>query len=113
MVFVIFPLAAADTQLRVEGGASRLQLGMSVERRLVGPAFEQNQLVRVERTLEHLELLAAGFLHALLATRAVCLRELGPFSRCSRDRDYKANCHDRSYAWVKNSSSTIAVPSRQ
>src|SRR5205807_3689778 len=107
-VLVILALATADTQLRVERGASRLQLGMSVERRLVGPTFEQNQLVRVERTLENLELFAAGFLHALLATRPVRLRELGPFSRCGRNRDDEPNCHNPSHAWVR----TQAVRSR-
>jgi hypothetical protein len=91
---------------------------MSVERRLVGPTFQQNQFVRVERTLENLELLATGFLHALLATRPVRLRELGSFSRCGRNRDDKPNCHNPSYSWMienclRRSSSTIAVPPRQ
>src|ERR1700739_701018 len=90
---------------------------MSVERRLVGRPSKQGKCIRVERPLKNLELLAAGFLHALLATRPVRLCELGPFSRCGRDRDDKPNCHNPSYAWVKNclqgASSTIAVAARQ
>src|SRR5689334_18684465 len=84
---------------------------MGVERGLVGPTFQQDQLVRGERTLKNLELLAAGLLHALFATRPESLRKLGPFSRFGRDRDDESNCHNPSYACARRELSE-AVRSR-
>src|SRR5271165_6589297 len=66
---------------------------MSIERRLVGPAFEQGQPVRIERALEYFELLTARLPHALLAARLVCLSEFGTLSRRGANCDDKTDCH--------------------
>src|SRR5262249_51491930 len=66
---------------------------MGVEGRLVGPALEQRQLVRVEHTLKDLELLAPGLPHALLAARSVRLSEFGALSRCGGDRYNESDRH--------------------
>src|SRR5207253_142108 len=87
VVLVVFALAIADAQLRPQGRASGVQLRMRVERRLVGPALQQRQLVGIENALEDLELLAAGLLHALLATRFIGLRQFRTLARRGGDRD--------------------------
>src|ERR1700733_8331847 len=66
---------------------------MHIERGLVLPQFEQRQLVRVQHTLEHLELLTAGLLHDFRATSPKCLRELRTLSRFGCDRYDEADCH--------------------
>ena len=65
---------------------------MGVEGRLVGPALQQRQLVRVEHTLKDLELLATGLLNALLAACFVHLSEFGTLSRCGGNRYNEPDC---------------------
>src|SRR3984893_11608620 len=76
LILVVFALATAGAKLRPQGRSSGVQFGMSVESCLVGPALQQSQPIRIERTLKDLELLAARFFHALLAARSVYLCEL-------------------------------------
>jgi hypothetical protein len=66
---------------------------MRVQRVLVLPEFEQHQPVRIERALEHLELLAARLLHHLFAAGAERRRELRAFAGRRGEGDDQANRH--------------------
>ena len=65
VVFVVLALAGAVPQAFGQRRAGGVALGVRVERRLVAPQFEQRELVRVERALENLELLAARLLSCI------------------------------------------------
>src|SRR5262244_2118721 len=71
VILIVFSLTAPDAQLRAQCRARAVQFGVGVQSRLIGPAFQQCQLVGVEHALEHLELLAAGLFHALFTARLI------------------------------------------
>src|SRR3984893_10867032 len=93
IVLIVFALATPDAQLRPQSGAGAVQFRMGVEGPLIAPPLEQCQLVRIERALEHLELLAARLFHAFLAARLIRLRELSTLPRCGSDRDNQSYRH--------------------
>src|SRR4051794_13844310 len=93
VVFVVLALAAAEPQALRQWQAGGVAFWVCVERRLIGPQFEQGELVRVERALENLELLAAGLGHALLAARLHRLRQFGPFAGRRGDRNDESDGH--------------------
>ena len=81
IVLVVLSLPTTNTQAFRQRCPRCIDLCMDVERGLVGPQFEQGQLVGVEHALEDLELLAAGFLHDLRATVTENAREFRSFAR--------------------------------
>src|SRR5271166_1285483 len=91
VILIVFPLPAADAQLRAQCRARAVQFRVRVQSRLIGPAFQQCKLVGVEHAPEDLELLAAGLFHAFLAPALHHLRELAALAGCGGDR------HDQSY----------------
>src|SRR5271169_6830721 len=93
LVGIVLALAGAEPQPLRQRRALRLQFGVGVKRGLVLPQFEQDQRVRIEDALEHLELFAAGILPGNLAARLHRLCEFGAFAGCRVERDDEPDRH--------------------
>src|SRR5207245_795202 len=92
-IFVVFTLTVPDTKLREQGRPRAVELRVSVQSRLVGPALEQGQAIRVHGALKDLELLAARLFHHLGAAALVGFRELRPFAGHGGDRHDESDRH--------------------
>src|SRR5262245_25393399 len=92
-VLVVLSLAAADPKLRAQRRPRAVELGVCVQRRLIGPALEKSQAVGVDHALEDFELLAARLFHHLGATALVRFGQLRPFAGCCGDRDDESDGH--------------------
>jgi len=93
VVGIVLALAGAEPQPLRQRRTLRLQFGVCVERRLVLPQFEQDQLVGIGDALEHLELFAAGILPRDLSTRLHSRREFGALAGHRVERDDEPNRH--------------------
>src|SRR5262245_54989112 len=94
LVLVVLALSAPDAQLRRHRRPRAVEARVRVERSLIRPALQQREPVRVEHTLERLELLAAGLLHRLRAARPESLCQLGALARRRGDAHDKSDRHD-------------------
>src|SRR5882724_1396091 len=92
-IFVVFALTVPDAQLREQRRPRAVEFRVSIQSRLVGPALEQSQAVRVHAALKDLELLAARLLHHLRAAALVRFRELRPFAGDGGDRHDESDRH--------------------
>src|SRR5579883_690828 len=90
VIFVILALAGPDPQTRWQWRTRLVEFGVGIERGLIGPPFEQGELIRIEHALEYLELLTTGLLHDLPAAALIELGQLAAFPRRGGD------CHDQS-----------------
>src|SRR5260221_5876607 len=93
VVLVVLTRAALGPQPWRHRCAGEVDLGVGIERGLVGPQFQQRELVGVLHTLKYLELFAAGFLRDVGAALPEGLREFRPFAWGRIDRDDQPNLH--------------------
>src|SRR5688500_5947645 len=95
VVLVVFALAVTHAQRRIHRRTRAIQLRVRVERRLVGPPFQQYHVVAVRSALEDVELFAAGLLPALRRALLERFRKLGALPRRGRESHYQSNRHRR------------------
>ena len=80
VVLVVLTRTAFGPQPWRHRRAGEVDLGVYIERGLVGPQFQQRKFVGVQHTLKYLELFAAGFLGDVGAALPESLREFRPFA---------------------------------
>ena len=80
VVLVVLTRTAFGPQPWRHRRAGKVDLGVDIERGLVGPQFQQREFVGVHHTLKYLELFAAGFLRDVGAALPEGLREFRPFA---------------------------------
>src|SRR4030081_832504 len=80
VVLVVLTRTAFGPQPWRHRRAGEVDLGVDIERGLVGPQFQQREFVGVQYTLKYLEVFAAGFLRDVGAALPEGLREFRPFA---------------------------------
>src|SRR4051812_36017186 len=87
VVLIVLTRTAFSPQPGRHRRAGEVDLGVNIERGLVGPQFQQREFVGIQHTLKYLELFAAGFLRDVGAALPEGLREFRPSPWSSIDRD--------------------------